>query len=166
MELYIVRHGIAQELEETPHGDDAERALTPEGQKKTRQVAKALYALGVRPRRIGASPLARARETAEILAEPLGKDVVVECCDFLAPGGKVADLIKWLKAAPEEAVMVVGHLPDVAVMASRLLAKDARVHIAFKKSAVCCLSFSGPPAAGAAQLEWLLQPQHLRQINP
>jgi phosphohistidine phosphatase len=68
MILYLVRHGIAEGVSGKGARVDAERALTEEGREKSRDVAEGLQALDVRPTRIGASPLKRARETAQIIA--------------------------------------------------------------------------------------------------
>ncbi len=72
MRLYIVRHAIA-----APHGTpgipDDDGPLTEEGIKKMRQAAAGLRSLDYVPELILTSPLLRARQTAEILMEPLEK---------------------------------------------------------------------------------------------
>src|SRR5437762_5836957 len=69
MEIYILRHGIAEEA----HGGmrDAERALTAEGAKKLHDVLRRARAVDVQPSIIVTSPYRRARETAEVAAEVL-----------------------------------------------------------------------------------------------
>ena len=67
--LYLLRHGIAEE--QRPGKSDADRALTPEGIQKTKQAARGMRALGIRPDQVLSSPLTRARETAEIICEEL-----------------------------------------------------------------------------------------------
>ncbi len=69
MEFYIVRHGIAEGY---AAGGDAERALTEEGRTKIAEVAAGLARAGVEIDHLYSSPLLRARQTAEILAGPLG----------------------------------------------------------------------------------------------
>lgn len=162
MELYIVRHGEAVAVEDTEGGTDAERALTEEGRKKTADVGRRLRALDCRPGRIGSSPLVRARQTAEVLAQALGPDVPVESCAFLAPGAGPAAVVEWLRRLRDAQVMIVGHMPDLADIASGLLARGARLDILFKKSAVCCIAFEGRPAEGEGRLEWLMQPREMR----
>ena len=61
-------------------------------------------------------------------------------------------------------MMAVGHMPDLAVLASVLLAKGSCLDIVFKKSGVCCISFDGPTKASAGRLDWLMQPKHLRAL--
>ena len=69
MEIYILRHGIAEEA----HGGmrDADRALTPEGAKKLQHVLRRARAIDVQPPVILTSPYRRARETAQVAAEAL-----------------------------------------------------------------------------------------------
>jgi phosphohistidine phosphatase len=165
MELFIVRHAEAGTAI-VPRGHaDAERELTAEGRKVTAAVAKSLRALRCRPDRIGTSPLARARQTAEVLAEVLDAKKKLEICGFLSPGAHAEALVGWLRDARQDsAIMIVGHMPDLTQLASALLTENARLDIAFKKSGVCCISFDGAPALGAGRLEWLLQPKQLRGL--
>ena len=162
MILYLVRHGIAEELDAGSPKRDAERTLTAEGRKKTREVAKGLRALGVRPARIGASPLVRARETAEILRDALCPKRRIETCAFLAEGPQTASVVRWLRSRKCASAMLVGHFPFLVETASELLTRSRVVRMTLKKAAVCCLSFEDDPRPGGATLEWLVQPLHLR----
>ncbi len=67
MRLLIVRHAIAVAAG-MPGIPDAERPLTPAGAKKFRAAAKGLAAILDPPDVLLASPLLRARQTAEIAA--------------------------------------------------------------------------------------------------
>jgi phosphohistidine phosphatase len=162
MELYVVRHGIA----EPPAADkaDAERALTSRGRTRTLQAAEGLRAVGCRPERIATSPLVRAEQTARIIARILCPAAGVEVQDFLAPGAAARDVVRWLRACGEESAMVVGHAPDVSAIAGGLLTRG-RIDIAFKKAAACCVSFDDEPALGAGCLVWMLQPGQLRALG-
>ena len=162
MELFIIRHGIAQERGSV---NDADRALTSIGRRKTAVVAEGLSKLGCRPACIGTSSLRRAEETARIMAEVLCPDVPVDICEFLEPGGDPVDLVDWLREHGEESVMIVGHMPDVAEAASVFLAGRNDVEMVFKKAAVCCIEFDGVPAAGSGRLRWLMQPRQLRHSS-
>ena len=164
MELYIVRHGDAGQAMRVRRRADAERELTREGRQETAELAQALWALGCSPERIGTSPLVRARQTAEILADLLDAEQELESCEFLAPGSDAEALIRWLSEVRADSVMIVGHMPDLAHLASAMLAPKASLDIVFKKSGVCCISFDGIPAAGEGRLEWLMQPKQLRGL--
>ncbi len=65
MKLYLLRHGTASDLASS----DAERELTREGEEEAQIAGSALAELGVKPSHILSSPLARARQTAEIAAQ-------------------------------------------------------------------------------------------------
>ena len=61
MDLYILRHGIAEE--QSKSGQDHTRALTDEGRRKTCHSGKALKEMGVCFDLILTSPFARALQT-------------------------------------------------------------------------------------------------------
>jgi len=77
MELYFLRHGIAEETSST--GRDSDRRLTDEGRRKLRQTLQRVADAGVSPDLLLTSPYVRARQTAEIAKEILGykEDLVV-----------------------------------------------------------------------------------------
>ena len=164
MRVYLARHGIALNLGEKGVATDAERPLSAEGRQKTAEVGRGLAQLECRPNRVVTSPLTRAAQTAAILSQELGLTTAAETCDLLIPGKFPEDTIHWLAAQTSTDIMLVGHLPDMPRLASLLVAGHTRAAIEFKKAAVCCLSWDGPPRSGAAQLEWLLQPAQLRAL--
>src|SRR5580692_3374747 len=69
MEIYLLRHGIAEEGR--AGGRDSDRALTAEGRDKLRRVLKRAHDAGVRPGVILASPYKGAMETAQMAVEAL-----------------------------------------------------------------------------------------------
>jgi len=164
MELFIVRHGIAEEREETAGRTDEERALTEEGRRRTRTIARALKKIGCQPERVGTSPLVRADETARIIAKVICPEATVEACDFLKPGGDAREAVRWLRTLEEQSVMIVGHMPDVAELAGVLLVNRGEFNMVFKKAGVCCIGFEKSPAGGAGVLEWLMQPAQLQAM--
>ena len=71
MLLYLVRHAIAIPRGAPGISSDASRELTPEGIRRMRQNARALVQLDVVIEEVWTSPLIRARQTADLLAEEL-----------------------------------------------------------------------------------------------
>ena len=63
MQLYIVRHGIAIDREDPKCPAEAERYLTEEGIKKTREVARGVASLVEKPDLFLTSPYVRAAQT-------------------------------------------------------------------------------------------------------
>jgi phosphohistidine phosphatase len=118
MRLYLVQHGQAKAEDEDP-----ERSLTTDGADEVSRVARrAVERLGVRPRRVVHSGKTRARQTAEIWGRLL--EVDAEQSDALAPND---DAAAWVRRITEENedLMVVGHLPHLARLATMLLTGSA-----------------------------------------
>src|SRR5947209_13148449 len=91
-ELYLVRHGVAEERgEKWP--DDTKRPLTADGVERMRKAARGLERLDVQLDVILSSPLVRARQTAEILSSALEGHPPIVNCEPLAPGGPFPALV-------------------------------------------------------------------------
>jgi phosphohistidine phosphatase len=108
MKLYIMRHGPAEDL--AASGLDADRSLTADGRARVRSVAKALVQRDEAPVSILSSPLARALQTAEIVAavtDVEGRGGRVEVRREIAPGGSMLELVDELRRATRRRVMLV-----------------------------------------------------------
>ena len=164
-ELYILRHGIAVDRGSAGFSDDSKRPLTPEGKKKMKEIMTGLVNAGLDLDWIVSSPLVRARETAEIVADELGTRAPLDLCDALRPGGSPEDLIAYLaKQASRKRVMVVGHEPDLSELAARLIGAGRHVQLAFKKGGCCLITFLEFPPKSPGQLVWWLTPKLMRKL--
>jgi|SRR5919201_459707 phosphohistidine phosphatase len=112
MQLYLVRHAEA-----APGEPDELRALTPEGLEAARALARRLAAEGVRADVVLTSPLLRARETGEAIAEALG--CRSEPSEELAAGA-TAESVRRAVAGRGQTVVAVGHQPDCGRIAAEL----------------------------------------------
>ena len=163
-ELYIMRHGIAEERGPA-YPDDGERPLTPDGKKKLREAAQGLVRLGVELDWIVSSPLVRARQTAEIVGEEMGAHTPLDFCDALAPGGEAESLLKYLGThADRRRVLVTGHEPDLSALAARLVGAGSRANLAFKKGGCCLITFEEFPPQSPGTLLWWLTPKVMRKL--
>lgn len=162
--IYIVRHAIAEDVSST--GRDEDRALTPEGRKKMKRAARGLAALGAAPTHLLASPLVRAQQTAEIVAEAFPQ-IAIETCDLLAPGVDERALTRLLNASYAGAdVALVGHEPDLGeLLAFWLTGSRGGFESRFKKGAVACVASSALPPMGKAVLEWLMTAGQLGAVE-
>jgi phosphohistidine phosphatase len=160
--IYLVRHGLAAERgSEFP--DDDDRPLTSEGIERMRVQVLGLRELGVRIDRVLTSPLVRAAQTAELLASGIACPDPPVLVDALRPGGRYdAVLASLARLGDDRAVALVGHMPSIGEIASRLI--GARDALAFKKGAVCCIETDALPPAGVGQLRWFLPPRALRAL--
>lgn len=120
MKLYIMRHGPAED--DSPTGRDADRALTPSGRERVREVARALVGAGESPVGIVSSPLVRALQTAEIVAA-IANVATVEVRAEMAPGGDKLALLAELVKAGRKRLMIVGHEPELSMLSQRLVGR-------------------------------------------
>jgi len=165
-ELYVMRHGIAVTRGSKGFADDSQRPLLPEGKEKMRETARGLNRMGFEVDWIVTSPLVRAVETAEAVAESLASSVPVDLCDALRPGGSPEDLIAFLAKRPDRRrVLVVGHEPDLSELAARLIGAGGQANLAFKKGGCCMISFGQFPPKDPGQLVWWLTPRLLRKLR-
>jgi phosphohistidine phosphatase len=151
-----VQHGEA-----VPEGVDPARPLSPSGQADVARIASFLAAGGVRIGRIMHSGKQRAEQTAEILGAALGSAPEARAgLDPKDPTGSVAHEA----AAWDQDVMLVGHLPFMAKLASRLAAghEDAGV-VAFQPGTIVCLE-RGEQQRWA--IAWMIRPEVVPAARP
>lgn len=135
--VLLVRHGEA--LREA---DDAARPLSPAGRTHVEKVAGAFA--GVAVDEVRHSGRTRARQTAEIFAVRIGvpPDRVREV-PGLGPGDDVEPSAAALEA-DGRSVALVGHLPFMAALASRLLlGRPGSIGVSFGDAACMILSRAG-----------------------
>jgi phosphohistidine phosphatase len=167
MQLLVIRHGIAEDAEAfaATGKDDSRRPLTKAGKRKMKEVAAGLLEVVESLDVIAASPLVRAQQTAEIVAEAYG-DLRVDTVQALSPGSDPADLVDWLgKHASAEVVAIVGHEPHLGILVTWFMtgASDSRVEMS--KGGAALLDFSSRVTAGSGTLEWVLTGSQLRSIG-
>jgi phosphohistidine phosphatase len=162
LELYLVRHGIAAERgDEYP--DDSTRPLTSGGIARLKREAKALDALGVGFDVIISSPLVRAKQTADTLAESMKSRPSVILSDSLTPAGTPSAVFQELaKHMRKPRIALVGHEPNMGELAAKFI--GARAPLEFKKGAICRIDFEVFPPKGMGQLRWFLTPKMLREM--
>jgi phosphohistidine phosphatase len=159
IQLYLVRHGIAAERGDA-WPDDAKRPLTSRGIARMRREAAALARIDVAFDVVLTSPLARAKQTADVLAEHMPSKPGVVVVKSLAPGGRYHDLVEDLSRQHKRRIALVGHEPDMSTLAAKLL--GMRGGIDFKKGAICRIDFDALPPTGPGYLRWLATPKMLR----
>src|SRR6185295_1762238 len=95
MELYILRHGLAEEQSDT--GRDRDRALTAEGKEKTHSAGKAMRKMDVEFDLVLSSPFVRAWQTAGIIVAKLDCATTLQKCDALSSGAAIDELLEAIK---------------------------------------------------------------------
>lgn len=166
MDVLLIRHAKAEERESfaLTGADDALRPLTKTGTRQMRRIAEGLHSLVPRIDAIASSPLLRAQETAEILAATYGRPAVP--LPPLAPGHPPSELLLWLRSQGDnQTVALVGHEPDLGLLASWLLTGGRRSFMTVKKGGACLIRLEHGIKGGGGVLAWLLSGRQLRELG-
>ncbi len=163
--VMLLRHAIAEE--QSASGGDDDRRLTGEGKRKLREVVAGMRALELPVDVVLSSPLRRAVETAEIVADGYAAKPEVEITPALAPGaGPDAVLAALAHVGRPSGAVLVGHEPDLAALASTLLVgTPGLLHMGFRKAGLAGIVVASLPPRAAGALEFFLTPQQLRRIG-
>jgi phosphohistidine phosphatase len=166
MELFFLRHGIAEAREDFPFARDFDRPLTPEGVRKLRRIAKALKTVDTSFGLVLSSPLVRARQTAEIIVKELGLEAVLKFSPVLKTSSSPRRLVRGLlqRQLPER-VLLVGHEPLFSSTIALLLCGHPNLSITLKKGGLAKLTVDKLEPERCAVLEWLLTPRQLCQMR-
>ncbi len=155
MHIYLVQHGAA-----VPKDEDPDRPLSDSGNEDIKRMASFLARSRVAAARVIHSGKLRALETALLLAEVLGPGPVVEeAASGLGPNDSTDAFFEAIDGWTEDTI-VVGHLPFMATLVSRLVTgneDDTVVH--FKPGSVACLE-RGENGSGWT-VQWFLRPELL-----
>lgn len=114
--VHLCRHAKA-----APGEPDELRPLTRKGVDQAHALGRRLSVAPDPPAVVLTSPLVRARQTAEILAEETGAELRIE--PLLAPGATVHELRRAV-AGVTVPVAAVGHQPDCSEIAIALTGRD------------------------------------------
>jgi phosphohistidine phosphatase len=165
MNVYLMRHGIAV-ADQSGIESDSERPLTPKGVKRMRREARGLRRLRISFDTILTSPLVRARQTADIVAEILGLEGQIEEISELAPETSVDHLISGLgRFNDREHLLLVGHNPLLIRAISFLISGKDNLEIELKKGGCCCIETDRLPPDAPGTLHWFLTPKQLRRFG-
>ena len=157
MELYLLRHGLAEDAAISRR--DADRALTPEGKKKLRDIFKVALEADLRPTLILSSPYKRAKDTANIAVKSLGYIADVLETNALVPNAHPSELWEEVRMHKSEAkLLLVSHEPLLSVAASLLL-NSSGFRVDFKKGAIMRIDLEGFSAQPVGVLKWYLTPR-------
>jgi phosphohistidine phosphatase len=153
--LYLLRHAHAGDWSRW-EGDDDVRPLTDKGRRQAERLGRLLAAIGEAPDLLITSPLARAAQTAEIVAGLTGTKVVV---DARVAGPLDPDTVMRivLDAGAGERPCLVGHDPALSELLAELTGATA---IAMRKGTLARVDLPGRSLeAGEGILRYLLPPE-------
>jgi len=161
MILYVLRHTSAGDHLATPKKDE-KRALDKEGIEQCGYVGRALATLDVQVDIIVSSPLKRCTQTAALVGNELGYEGKLQTDPGLRPEANLADFRKILeKYSRQEAVMVVGHNPNLSQFLGSVISDSGcEASVELKKGAVA----KAEMRRTSGTLQWCLTPKVLRSL--
>jgi phosphohistidine phosphatase len=164
MDLFLLRHGKAGQS--SHNSDDGARKLTKAGRSEIRKVARWMKKKNLRFNCIATSPLARAYQTAEIMAKLLDLKERPEVWDELAPGGDPDTICYHASQTGKEAsVILVGHEPDLSGLIGRIITGGESASLVITKGGLAKIrnfSFGDKPSG---ELQWLLTPGQILDMQ-
>ena len=161
MILYFLRHANAGERLATLKKDE-KRALDKDGIEQCGYVGRALAAMDVQVDLIVSSPLKRSTQTAVLVANEMGHEGKLITDPALRPGANFSDFRKLVdKHAKLEAMMVVGHNPNLSEFLGRVISDNgSESSVDLKKGAVAKVEMY----RNSGSMQWCLTPRLLRTL--
>src|SRR6266700_2961052 len=161
MILYCLRHASAGQHLASPKKDE-NRALDKEGIQQCGYVGRALAALNVQVDAIVSSPLKRCTQTGSLVGNEIGYEGKLQVDPGLRPQAGLADFRKLLeKFARQEAIMVVGHNPNLSQFLGAVISDPGgEASLDLKKGAVAKVEMRRT----SGTLQWCVTPKVLRTL--
>ncbi len=168
MELYILRHAIAEDPAPRKFKSDSLRPLTDEGRKKMKSIASGLLKLGFSFDVILSSPYVRTKQTADIVSDVFKtkkKPVLTE--NLASSGGDPKRLIAEINKnySSSGSILLVGHEPYLSGLVSVLISGSSNCSINMKKAGLAKLTADHLKYGQCATLEWLMTPKQMIEIS-
>ena len=155
MDIYILRHGKAEAS--SAGGGDAGRRLTKKGREDILAAGIWMAAQGLEFDCIAASPLARAQETAAIVAGVLEYTERPETWDCLVPGGDPDTVCREIdRKGKASAILLVGHEPLLSALIGRIICGDGQAGIVMTKGGLAKIRDFSSTHRPSGELHWLV----------
>lgn len=153
MNIYFIRHGDAEKI--SINKKDFDRELTSNGKVRLKNAVLGWKNYIDAFDYLISSPLLRARQTANIIAEhfEIKNEIIVN--KKLTSGGLTADIIEIANTLESENIAFVGHQPDFSEHISKLISASF-ANIEFKKAAIAKVSFHTKVQLSRGVLEFLI----------
>ena len=166
MEVYLLRHGIAQERDPKKYPDDRLRPLTIEGLERMREIVRGMLKLGIEFDAVFDSGYTRARQTTEAVTDAYRIDSSdIQTTPALEPDHNPAEVLALLEAnKTTKRVLLVGHEPHLSLTVAFLIGGRDGDAFDFKKGALTRIDLQ-TLKKGAGTLMSLLPPKVLRKIR-
>lgn len=164
MNIYLVRHAIAESISATKANGDSERSLTEDGFNQASMMSTALRKLDKSLDMVLSSPYKRALQTAEFFAK--SNSIEVSKSNKLAPGVSIDSLLTEIESIGDASdLMLVGHEPDMGEIAAKILGGGKMFNLPFKKGAILCIQDADAPSVLPGKLSFLVTPEIITSLQ-
>ncbi|WCL51288.1 phosphohistidine phosphatase SixA [Leptospira sp. GIMC2001] len=124
MKIILVRHGEAEDV--SIAGSDRRRKLTAKGTEDIHKIGSFIRNSHIKISQIYHSPFERTKKTALILAEELHLEEHMVSAEEISAGMDCCNLLPQLcDYSNSDAIVIVGHNPDITYFAAKLLGESA-----------------------------------------
>lgn len=163
MNIFILRHGDANTMSKRPL-DDSKRSLSDRGINEIENVSSLLSSMKVKFDVIYSSPLKRAKQSAEIIANVQKKSKII-MLNELKPEGNKDQIYKILLEQKEEAnILIVGHNPLLIDITNGMITSE-KLYISLKTGGLIKIKTLSRQPQLRGELELLLSPKLVRKIS-
>ena len=160
MLVYFLRHASAGQRKSDPLKDE-KRPLDRDGIEQCGLIGRALAALQTHVDVVISSPLKRATQTASLVANELAHEGKIVLDPALRPEATYVQFRDLLtKYGNQEAIVVVGHNPNLSEFLGRLVGGGSRAGIDLKKAGVARVEVDHHRGV----LHWCLTPKVVRTL--
>jgi phosphohistidine phosphatase len=164
MVIYFLRHANAGSKHFSDAVQDEKRPIDKIGEEQSHDVGRALAFIGVTANVIISSPLTRAMQTADMVAQEIGYEEKIVVDDALRPEATFDQFKALLNRHKDKAaVMVVGHDPSMTEFVNRVLSGGTPMAaIEMKKGGVAKVE---KELRRPAVLRWLMTPKVVQRVQ-
>ena len=152
MNLYLVRHGEAD-----GGSPDNKRALTEYGIISLKNSIKLWKMYFKKADYIITSPLARTKQTGEIIKTEFDENAVLFEDFKLAPGCATEELMEVINCCKANDIIIVGHMPDLAYHVSFFVSYTGTRNT-FEPGAIAAINFQNGVIKSGGTLNFLIPP--------
>jgi len=161
MKLYLLRHAPAEEG--SGYRTDSERPLSDEGRERMKLAAAGLAHCIEKLSSVTASPLLRARQTAELAAQAIRYSGAIQTSKSLEPEANIEGTLQYIESLPRTGDhLLVGHMPNLALLAATLIGARMPV-VEFKRGTLVCIDLH--TVAHPGTLKFVIAPGQLRRMR-
>jgi len=164
MVIYFLRHANAGQKQFSNPAKDEKRPLDKIGEQQSHDVGRALAFIGVTAGVVISSPLTRAVQTADIVAQEIGYEEKIVLDAALRPEATFEQFKAMLNRHKDKpAIMVVGHDPSMTDFVNAVLSSGTPLALVeMKKGGVAKVE---KELRRPAVLRWLITPKIVQRTQ-